>query len=128
MEISPNNQQRLKQCWKVNRSRRIRIEHRRCRCRFCFRLFEDLGMDEEEDVTPLPNVNSAILKKVNQNTSRFCFVVHRMNRMFRLFNGQHIIKTTLHHLKMMKIEKKIRTIFHHGIKIFSKLIKEHFLN
>ena len=26
---------------------------------------EDLGMDEEEDVIPLPNVNSAILKKVN---------------------------------------------------------------
>jgi S-phase kinase-associated protein 1 len=28
-------------------------------------VFEDLGMDEEEDVIPLPNVNSAILKKVN---------------------------------------------------------------
>lgn len=27
-------------------------------------FFKDLGMDEEEDVIPLPNVNSAILKKV----------------------------------------------------------------
>ncbi|CAF0734851.1 unnamed protein product [Adineta steineri] len=29
-------------------------------------MLEDLGMDEEEDVIPLPNVNSAILKKVIQ--------------------------------------------------------------
>ena len=29
-----------------------------------FFFFQDLGMDEEEDVIPLPNVNSAILKKV----------------------------------------------------------------
>jgi S-phase kinase-associated protein 1 len=27
-------------------------------------IFQDLGMDDEEEVIPLPNVNSAILKKV----------------------------------------------------------------
>jgi hypothetical protein len=27
-------------------------------------FFKDLGMNEEDDIIPLPNVNSAILKKV----------------------------------------------------------------
>jgi hypothetical protein len=81
-------------------------------------------MDEEEDVIPLPNVNSAILKKVNILKK----ILIDENFKFRSFNGQLIIKMTHHHQKMMKIEKKIPMIFHHGIKIFSKLIKEHFLN
>jgi S-phase kinase-associated protein 1 len=34
-------------------------------------MLEDLGMDEEEDVIPLPNVNSAILKKVNSYQLNF---------------------------------------------------------
>lgn len=43
---------------------------------FCFHelivvvFFEDLGMDEEDDVIPLPNVNSAILKKVKSSKKR----------------------------------------------------------
>lgn len=87
-------------------------------------MLEDLGMDEEEDVIPLPNVNSAILKKVK------IFLRWMMNLMIeiRLFNGQLIIKMIHHHRKMMKIVRRIPMIFHHGIKIFLKLIKEHFLN
>ena len=34
-------------------------------------FLEDLGMDEEEDIIPLPNVNSAILKKVTSSIGSF---------------------------------------------------------
>lgn len=53
----PNNRRRSKPCWKVNRSFDGTNEQHSC---------VDLGMDEEEDVIPLPNVNSAILKKVSR--------------------------------------------------------------
>jgi hypothetical protein len=81
-------------------------------------------MDEEEDVIPLPNVNSAILKKVNI-LIEFSF---KNSPKSRSFNGQLIIKMIHLHQKMMKIVKKIQMIYHHGIKIFSKLIKAHFSN
>ena len=45
-------------------------------------MLEDLGMDEEEDVIPLPNVNSAILKKVRNNVALLPRSL-RWNEMFR---------------------------------------------
>ena len=65
-----------------------------------------LGMDDEEDVIPLPNVNSAILKKVNDNKKKF-EKIFRNDSKNRLFNGQLIIRMIHHHLKMMKIERRI---------------------
>ncbi|CAF1351114.1 unnamed protein product [Adineta ricciae] len=49
---------------------------------------EDLGMDEEEDVIPLPNVNSAILKKVNL----FC-----LDKMNDLLLESKVIQWATHH-------------------------------
>ena len=71
-------------------------------------FLEDLGMDEEEDVIPLPNVNSAILKKV---TSSIRSLKEReMIARRRSFNGQLIIRTMHHHQRTMKIVRRTRTI------------------
>lgn len=65
----PNNLQQLRRCWKVNRKTN-KVEQNSTSCF----VFEDLGMDEEEDVIPLPNVNSAILKKVRTSSVVFILI------------------------------------------------------
>ena len=88
----------------------------------------DLGMDDdEEEAVPLPNVNSAILKKVHRNfkvreiTSHYDF--YALVWLRRLYSGARITRTTHLHRKTTRTRRSERTTAVRGMLSFSRSIR-----
>ena len=88
----------------------------------------DLGMDDdEEEAVPLPNVNSAILKKVHRNfkvreiTSHYDF--YALVWLRRLYSGARITRTTHLHRKTTRTRRSERMTSARGMLSFSRSIR-----